>query len=115
LDTGKPLFHVYLCTCFDRNTLDEFEKESGIPIRNVAVDKLRIAIVAGDWPASIEALQKLFADSNTETNDQVILVLYKEIYLELLNEGRMQEAVTLLREKLSGLCAGHKDLQTLSR
>lgn len=101
--------------CFDRKTLDAFEKESGIPIRNLAVDKLRTAIVAGDWPTSIEALQKIFGDSNIQTNNQVILVLYKEIYLELLNEGRIQEAVTLLRDKISGLCSDHKDLQTFSR
>lgn len=107
----------------DSKTLDAFEKESGIQVRNQMANKLKLAVVSGDWTTGIETIDSVITESkyaDTSQSDCTVVndlkfMLYREIYLELLEKGQVQEAVTLLRERIRYLCTDHQQLQELSR
>lgn len=110
--------------------MDAFEKESGIQVRNQMANKLKLAVISGDWTTCIETVDSVITKSKytgtsqdsgvlvgsdcTAVND-LKFMLYREIYLELLEKGQVQEAVTLLRERIRYLCTDHQQLQELSR
>ncbi|KAF0976044.1 hypothetical protein FDP41_004720 [Naegleria fowleri] len=79
----------------------ELEKESGIEYLSKDIVKLRESILKGLWNECISIVDDILNQSNCKNTQMVKYHIYKQKYLELLENGEIEEALKTLRNELT--------------
>ncbi|KAG2381483.1 hypothetical protein C9374_006472 [Naegleria lovaniensis] len=79
----------------------ELEKESGIEYLSKDIVKLRESIMKGSWNECISIVDEILNQSNCKNTHLVKYHIYKQKYLELLENGEIEEALKTLRNELT--------------
>lgn len=71
-------------------------------------------IMAGEWNEAIELLPKIL--ENLETDGQAVTIhIHRQQFLELLAGGQVQEALDLLREKITPNLKDQEQIEQYTR
>ena len=81
---------------------DALERASGIPLQSPVAREFRQALLAGDWERCLELLPGLQIAGESVLAEVKFRIL-REKYLELLEAGEVDHALTCLRQELKPL------------
>ncbi|EMR10228.1 hypothetical protein PNEG_01500 [Pneumocystis murina B123] len=84
-----------------KSSVSHLEQESGFSVESTHVLQFRKSILTGDWKHAEELLSFLYINEEVPTN--ILFYLRQQKFLELLEEKKMPEALSVLREELSPL------------
>lgn len=89
------------------------EEESGIPLHSSVVNLFIQQIVDGHWDESVATLHNIgLADENTVKSTSFLILEQK--FFELLDGGKVMDALKTLRTEIAPLCVNSSRLRELS-
>ncbi|XP_067943708.1 WD repeat-containing protein 26-like [Watersipora subatra] len=91
-------------------------EESGLPLEHPVAARFRIHVLAGRWRKvddDLNDLRKLFANEEHTITEMKFLILQQK-YLELLEDGKVLEAVQCLRHEITPLSYNRHRVHQLS-
>lgn len=89
------------------------EEESGIPLHSPGVNLFTQQVLDGNWDESVATLHKIGLADDTIVRSASCLILEQKFF-ELLNGGKVMEALKTLREEITPLCRDSSRIRELS-
>ncbi|CAL1389658.1 unnamed protein product [Linum trigynum] len=89
------------------------EEESGIPLHSSAVDMFMHQILDGNWGESVATLHSIGLKDESTVKSASFLILEQKFF-ELLDGGKIMDALKTLRTEIAHLCASSNQLRELS-
>jgi WD repeat-containing protein 26 len=89
------------------------EEESGIPLHSPGVNLFTQQVLDGNWDESVATLRKIGLTDDTIVRSAACLILEQKFF-ELLNGGKVMEALKTLREEITPLCRDSSRIRELS-
>ncbi|CAI0449139.1 unnamed protein product [Linum tenue] len=89
------------------------EEESGIPLHSSAVNMFMHQILDGNWGESVATLHSIGLKDESTVKSASFLILEQKFF-ELLDGGKVMDALKTLRTEIAHLCASSNQLRELS-
>ncbi|CAK9176469.1 unnamed protein product [Ilex paraguariensis] len=96
-----------------KNTGAQLEEESGIPLHPSVVKLFTQQILDGNWDESVATLHKIILLDETIIKLASSLILEQKFF-ELLDEGKIMDALKTLRTEIAPLCINNNRVRDLS-
>ncbi|XP_047950521.1 WD repeat-containing protein 26 homolog [Salvia hispanica] len=89
------------------------EEESGIPFHAPEIDFFMHHILEGQWDESVAVLHKFGVTDETIVK-LASLAIFEQKFSELLDDGKVMDALETLRTEITPLCVNYKRVRELS-